>query len=636
MVVQDIAEALKILKKYSTSKQISLDTETRGEIVDKIEYSALILPRARLLTIQMKSPNEEAHVFVSDELGKQFLPLSKILPIIKEILENPNILKVYHNANYDINVFRNYGIVSRNNYCTMIAGACYDENMSNSLKDRAVLVGMLLKRTRTIDFENVKDLTLYGEEDVIATDKLKAYYSDGRKIRIIGKKNTLDVSTERLRGKRKLFYEKQEMPILNVVIKMEQRGVRIDLSKLRKIDEHIQSDISDYKRRIFKLAGEPFKISSPQQLSEVLFTKLGLEPPEDCKTKGGATSVNQRTMFYLLGKHDIIEWLIKFKKANKLREVYTNPESGLPYYCDERGIIKATANNVGTHTFRFSYSNPNLQTIPSKTDTYGIRDCFIAPIGRKVAVYDFSQIEVRMQAICSRDPAMVAELSKPKGDIYLRTAQGFSSPNPDDERDMYKVVVLALQYGMGPYLLADNMTMQGYPTNKHMAKSMIKHYFWIYQAIPKMWYRLFQEHEKNGFVTTLLGRPRAVRDFETKFDLANISKGMFGLNPFERALVNNWMQGSTADWIKQSMLRIENHDVTVKGGYRQSLQIHDEVFGTVPEKGGDELFEEVKELAIETPDEPFAPTMELSVPIKVEGSTGSSWADCKKNIKKNK
>jgi len=625
-VVSNVTEAIRILKYYMQVKEVTIDTETTGEELNGIKYSALILNRARLLTFQMCAPKEPRYVFVSDSQGASFLDFSKILPYVKRVLESRDILKKYHGANYDINVFLNYGINSVNNYCTLIAGACFNENLGNSLKERAVLVGKLLKKTRTVDFSSIPDLVEYGAEDIDATEGLHEYYSGGKTIKIVARKSSCDVQLSRLRGARKLFYEKQEIPFLNLIIKAERRGVRIDLKKLSGIDAQIKKDSSAILKRIYAHAKGPFNVGSRPQLAEVLFNKLGITPPEDCLTSKGAPSTNARALFYMHGSHPIVDDVLAYRKLSKLREVYTNPESGLSYFCDSDGYIHASVNGVGAKTFRCSYAHPNLQTIPSKRDVYGIRACFIAPWGRKLAVYDYSQIEVRMQAIRSQDPIMVAELCKRLGDIYLRTGKEFGSEDPKSERSMFKIIVLALQYGMGPWTLSDNLIQEGYQVNKTEARKWIRKYFDIYAGIPKMWDSLFKEHVKNGFVTTLLGRPRAIPHFDTAFQYGS---GKLGLNVHERMLVNNWMQGSTGDWVKQGMLRVEGSKAVTKYGYQQDLQVHDEVFGTVPEKDADEIFAEVMGIVEQPPESPFAPVYPVIVPIRVEGAIGDTWKECK-------
>jgi DNA polymerase I-like protein with 3'-5' exonuclease and polymerase domains len=635
IIIKDTATAIKYLKQILDNKiEAAYDTETYGVTVGGVAYSALVLNRARLLTFQVSSDSWPSLIFVSNKLGSEFLDFRKIMPLLKEVMESEEVVKIFHNANYDGYVFYNYGIRVRNVYCTMIAGACENEEMSNALKDRAVLVGMLLKKFKTINLENVEDLADYGGDDSEATLRLKKRYDGESKPSIevlkLGKqrlavtgKGSKTVGT--LQGKRRLFFEQQEMPMFYVSSQMERRGVRLDLKRLAEIDEEIDRTKAKHMKKIYECAGKVFNVASTKQLREVLYGQLGLTCPEDCVTKSGEPSTNARTLFYLNGQHPIIEDLLRFRKLDKLQGTYTNAKSGLPYYADDDGFIHAIANNVGTHTFRFSYSQPNLQTIPSKTDQFGIRKCFIAPDGYKMAVYDYSQIEVRMQALFSGDPIMVDELCKPEGDIYLRTAREFDSPDPVAERKLYKVVVLALQYGMGPWLLADRMTQDGYPMNPHESKAKIDVYFnEVYTGIPEMWYNLFQEHLKRGYVTTLLGRPRKVQGFETHFKL----NGKLALNRWERALINNVMQGSAADWIKQAMIRAENSRLAKQVGYHQLLQVHDEVMGIIPEKY-EHCFEDIKKLACITPTGVFAPTRDIIVPIRAEGGTGNNWLEAK-------
>lgn len=635
MIVTGEAAAIELLRALNREeREMGFDTETYGITLRGVEYSALQLNRARLLSFQIDSVLHGSLVFLSKKVGPAYLDFHAILPALKVLCENPKVRKIFHNANYDGYVLYNHGIRVRNVYCTMIAGACQDENMANGLKERAVLVGMLLKQMKTINLKDAADFAQYGGDDAVGARRLKILYSGkegaaSAKVLRIGKQLVKVPAVNKeglLQGKRKLFFEEQEMPMLHLMLKMEKRGARIDLPRLAAIHKQIEVDKQVHLKKVYQVAGKVFNLNSVAQLREFLFKKLSLQPEESCYTKKGDPSTDARSLFYLAPQHAIVTDLIEYRKLEKLQSVYTDPAAGLPYHCDEQGYIHSTANNVGTHTFRFSYSNPNLQTIPSKRDKYGIRACFIAPDGYSVAVFDYSQIEVRMQAIFSQDPIMLEELNKKDGDIYLRTAREFGSPDPADERQMYKIVVLALQYGMGPWNLADQMTQAGYPMSAHQARQKIDTYFkQVYAGIPRMWYDLFQEHLRRGFVTTLLGRPRKVKDFETSFSL---DSGMLKLNSTERALVNNVCQGSVADYIKQAMLRIDRSLAIRKTGYRQVLQIHDEVLGIIPTERAD-AFELVTQEAVVVPKAPFAPTRDLIVNIKVEGGVGPNWKEAK-------
>lgn len=644
MIVNDDASAIRLLQGLRQHKVIAVDTETTGEAgtatdsegndVD-VEYSALILNRAHLVSFQICALNRPRLTFFVGKVGEhRCLTLSKILPALKELMEDPAVMKVFHNGNYDINVLRNYCIVVKNHYCTMLAGACQNENMENSLKARAVLVGMLLKKYKSIDKNNAGDFAEYGEDDITATEKLYQFYegsATGGIVRVGGKLRIRAVAgTPQLTGMRRNFFEKQEMPFLNLIIGAERRGMLVDLKKVAAIDKQITEETTQHVRQIYRHAGGPFNIKSGKQLGEVLYNKLGITCPEDCVTDKGQPQTNARTLFYLKGQHPIVDELLEYKSKSKLQEVYTSPVSGLPHYCDSFGYVHATGNTCGAHTFRMSYSNPNLQTIPSKKDRYGLRSCFIAPDGYVMLVYDYSQIEVRIQAIYSRDPIMVDELNKAKGDIYLRTAREDGSPDPVAERQMYKVIVLALQYGMGPFTLADRMTQAGYPTTKTEARQKIDRYFRIYDGIPRLWDSLFSEHTRNGFCETLFGRPRHIEGFDQTYHYGGKRSG---LNEFERALVNNSMQGSTADFVKQSMLRTWRKQQIWLMGYRMGLQVHDEVLGVVPEREAEEALDIVTRTAVLVPAAPFHPRREMCVKIKLEAGLGPNWAIAKKGAK---
>lgn len=633
-VITDPKEAIRRIKGYVTKGvPVAVDTETFGATIAGVERSALSLRYSRLLTIQCWSGelgedgNPRADVYVFREMHPDGMRVAEIREAWNKFADS-GVPFVFHNANYDLNALANHGLMHpREWHCTMLAGLAYNEEIPASLKERAALIGMLLQPTKKINFKDLEELADYGGDDAVATLKLyRLYYgTPGERLKVKGvyvrKKGEPGV----LQGRRKDFYEKQEKPLLNILVPVQRHGIRVDAKKLAEIDAQISRDKAKHLANVNKYAGKQINLNSTKQLGEFLYDKLELECPEDCHTKTGAPSTNARTLFYLKGKHPVIEELLEYRALEKLQSTYTSPEKGLAAHMDAHGFIYATANQYGAKTSRFSYSNPNLQQIPSKTDRYGIRDCFIAPDGYVMAVFDYSQIEVRMQCMFSRARLLIEELGSKSGDVYLRTANEFGSSNPQDERRFYKVVVLALQYGMGPWKLSDNLTLQGHPADSHQARKIIDRYFGqVYPEIPMMWHALFQEHKRNGFVMNLCGRPRKVEGFETAFDP---NSGRFGLNATERQLVNNIMQGSAADWIKQAMLRIAHSNKLRLTGYRMALQVHDELVGIIPEKRQHHFVHVMKE-AEKAPGGLFAPTREIVVPVRAEGMTGRTWKEC--------
>ena len=283
---------------------------------------------------------------------------------------------------------------------------------------------------------------------------------------------------------------------------MEDAGVQLDLTRMEAFLGYVQDELDRLTRQIYAAAGGPFNIRSAQQLGEVLFTRLGL--PAAGKTQGGQASTSRDVLDSLSGKHPVVDALRQYRVLEKLRSTYLEP---LPRLAGPDGRIHTTFNQTATATGRLSSSNPNLQNIPVR-GAYGrkMRDCFTAPEGCSLVSADYSQIELRVLACVSGDPALLTAFRE-GADIHTRTASLLYDTAPDqispDQRRAAKTINFGLIYGMGAQKLAHEL---GIPLAD--ARTFIKRYFERLDTLKDFYEHVREDARRQGYVTTLTGRRR--------------------------------------------------------------------------------------------------------------------------------
>lgn len=387
---------------------IATDTETAAR-AGWGENDALVIGRTQMRVFSMCFQGE-SYCFVTSAFDPDCPLPSEWLDLFKPLLLDRSVVKVFHNANYDLNVFWTEGMAYvRNIYCTMIGVWKANASLEKSLKDRAPLYGRHLgslhisKEMRKLGFvsvseQDLQDYAAYAEEDVIATDEIFQTQIFGSFVRNakIGHINararlefsanpmpagTVKLTEETLTMRDRLEIQFQELPYLRATIRAEQRGFPFNRGRLQKIRRKLTEDIDNALRKVFQLAGSSFNMNSQPQMTE-LFERLGIESPD--RTKKGKPSFKAAALFKIKDSHPVIAAITTYKELQKLQSVYVGDPSaenaqkklGLEYYALEDGLIRASANTVGAVTGRGSSSNPNLTQIPSAKDIYGIKDCF--------------------------------------------------------------------------------------------------------------------------------------------------------------------------------------------------------------------------------------------------------------------
>ncbi|GAB7022412.1 DNA polymerase I [Salidesulfovibrio brasiliensis] len=396
-----------------------------------------------------------------------------------------------------------------------------------------------------------------------------------------------------------------EIPLIPVLVAMERAGVAIDNDAFNGFLEEVSGQLSSLTRDIIDKAGEEFNIRSSQQLATVLFDTLGLKPAG--KTAGGQLSTANTVLEKIRDQHPIVEDILEYRMLEKLRSTYLEP---LPKLAAEDGRIHTHFNQLATATGRLSSSRPNLQNIPIR-GKHGkrMRACFTAEKGNLLAAADYSQIELRVLAHFSADPALVDAFNN-DADIHTTTAALLSEKTNDDvtpeERRNAKTVNFGLIYGMGPQKLAREL---GITMNE--AKEFIERYFEKLATLKGFYESIIHDAEEHGFVTTLAGRRRLLPELHSRNNQV--------ISQARRQAVNTVIQGSAADIIKMAMIKAHQDETLRDLDAQLILQVHDELVLEVPEKNARKAGERIQQLMQNTAD--------LNVPLKVDLGIGVNWAE---------
>jgi DNA polymerase-1 len=403
------------------------------------------------------------------------------------------------------------------------------------------------------------------------------------------------------------LYEEMDLPLVPVLARMEQAGVKIDTAALAKMSTELEREIAIQAKDICDLAGCEFNIGSPKQLGDVLFNRLNLPKPVKYG-KGRTISTAVDVLETLAEEHPIARKVLDYRQLTKLKSTYVDT---LPALINPAtGRLHTTFGQTGTATGRLSSANPNLQNIPIRTELgRGIRAAFIAEPGHVLLTADYSQIELRLLAHFSRDPLLV-EAYRRGDDIHTLTAsQVFGVPplmvTPDHRRQA-KVVNFGIVYGLSPFGLSQNLGIE--PAE---AKLFIANYFEQYKGVRAFIDKTLEEARRDLKVKTLHGRIRPIPDINSK----NANQRGFA----ERTAVNTPLQGTAADLIKVAMIRIDAALQEQRLKSRMTLQVHDELVFEVPEKEVDTMQSLVREQ--------MERVHALAVPLLVEMGVGPNWRD---------
>ncbi|HSV27346.1 MAG TPA: DNA polymerase I, partial [Sedimentisphaerales bacterium] len=400
------------------------------------------------------------------------------------------------------------------------------------------------------------------------------------------------------------LFEQVEMPLVTVLASMEMAGVSIDAMVLRKLSAQITNDLEKAAERIYEKAGVKFNIDSPKQLAEVLFDRLGLASLKEGKT---GRSTDADVLEQLAEANPIVRDILEYRQLGKLKNTYVDKLPGLVN--PRTGRLHAAFNQTVTTTGRLSSSDPNLQNIPIRTPLgRKIRSAFVP--ARKdwcILSADYSQIELRMLAHFSKDPAMVEAFTHDRDIHRFVASQVYNVPIDkvtDEQRSRCKTVNFGIIYGQGPFGLSKTTGM-----SQQEARKFIDDYFRRYSAIRAFMDKTIEEAGSKGYAETILHRRRTITGLDARnFNIRSQA---------ERLAFNTVLQGSAADLIKVAMVNIQRRIEEKRLPVKMILQIHDEL---VFELHADEAETHGRWIAQE-----MAGAIKLDVPLKVDVSSGTSW-----------
>jgi DNA polymerase-1 len=584
-------ERAELIARLGQSDSFCLDTET----------TSLDPKAARLVGLSFSlAPHTGHYVPVPQEA----VAAARLLEEFRPALESERIEKVGHNLKFDLSVLRWQGVTVRGKlFDTMVAHSLIEPELRHGLDYLAeaylgyspIPISRLLgeapgDRTTMADVP-VARVAEYSAEDADVTLQLRAVLEP-----LLGQK-----------GQERVFYE-LEAPLIPVLVAMEHEGIKVDAAALAEFGGQLAKEIDQQERAICRLAGTTFNLNSPKQLGQVLFDVLKIGPPPK-RTRTGQYATDERTLALLAPDHEIVQRLLEYRAAAKLKSTYADalPDAIWP----PTGRVHTTFSQVLTATGRLSSQNPNLQNIPIRTERgQEIRKAFVPRnADYRLLSADYSQIELRILAALSREAGLL-EAFRGGADIHTATAARIYNLPLDlvtpEMRRKAKMVNYGIAYGISAFGLAQRL---GIPRAE--AGAMITQYFKKFPGLRRYMDHTVAEARRRGYVETVTGRRRYIRDIQS---LNNTLR-----SAAERNAINAPVQGTAADMIKLAMIAV--HRELARRGLRTRLllQVHDELLFDlyVPEEA------EVRALVQDR----MQNAISLHVPTVVEIGVGQNWLE---------
>ncbi len=591
-LVQTKAERSAWFQRLAKAPAFCFDTET--DSLDSLT--------TRMLGVAFSlAPHEGCYFHLPEEREEHLA----ILQELKSFFASSNAEKIGHNLKFDLRVLLAHGIE--------VQGPFFDTMLAHALIEPDQRHGMDYLSERYLGYLPVSIKSLIGEKKseqvsmaTVPLEPLAEYAAEDAdvtfQLAII-----LRPELEKL-GQHGIYYD-LEAPLLPVLARMEQDGVKVDVAALHEFGIELMKKANELKERINGYVGWPFNLNSPKQLGEVLFDHLKLmEKPK--KTSTGQYQTNEQTLLTLQGKHPIIDDILSYRECTKLKNTYVDalPEAVNPL----TGRVHTTFHQLMAATGRMASSDPNLQNIPIRSEQgKEIRKAFVPEkAGWVLLSADYSQIELRVMASISGDAAMI-EAFKEGLDIHQATAaRVYGVPLTEvtsDMRRVAKMVNFGIIYGISAFGLSQRLG----GTSRTDAGKIIESYFLQYPGVKAYMENIVAEARERGYVETLSGRRRYLRDINSSN--ATVRAGV------ERVTMNAPIQGTAADMIKLAMVKVDT--ALREGGFQAKmlLQVHDELLFEVP---GHEV-ERVTPII----EQCMRDALVLKVPVLVETGTGKTWLE---------
>ena len=591
----------RLIESLDELDELIVGLERSGGFAIDLETTSLDPISAGIVGIAVSTGSGSGrYVPVGHDTGTS-LPLEEVLERMRGALTDPSIPKYGQNLKFDYRVLLSAGVeLEPISFDTMLASYLLDpgrrqhglavlalEHLSLRVTPIEDLIG---KGRNQLSFAAVPSGTArdYACEDADVAYRLTELL--GGRIDEAGLASLL---------------ERVELPLIPVLARMEQKGVRIDAGFLDELGSRLGGELEALRTRICERAGVEFNIDSPKQVGEVLFDRLGL--PKGKRTKTGY-STDVRVLEGLRELHEVPDLILSYRQLVKLKTGYLDALPALVH--PETGRVHTTFNQTVAATGRLSSSDPNLQNIPIRTELgREVRKAFIAEEGRLLLSADYSQIELRLMAHLSGDENLIRAFDEGK-DVHRSTAALILDRDEDEvepaERDLAKTVNFGIMYGMSPYGLARQLSI-----DVDEAAGFIERYFETYPGVAAYTDEAIERAASDGYATTILGRRRPIAGLDS--DNARI-RGIA-----ERTAVNTPIQGSAADMIKVAMIGLDSRIAADDLPADIVLQVHDELVLEVDESAVDEVTEVVRR-EMEAPE-----GFELDVPVVVNTYTGANW-----------
>lgn len=589
--IDDPEKRKNLIAKLTGQNKISFDTETTGTNPNLTELVGL--------SFSVK-PGEAYYI----PLGANKNETLEILAEFKPVLENPNIEKIGQNIKFDLLVLKWYGIALKGTlFDTMLAHYLIDPDTRHNMDalsenylgytpiSIASLIGAKGKtqgNMRDVEVEKVVD---YASEDADITLQLAHVFKP-----MLSERNAEKLASQ------------IENPLIYVLADMEIEGVKIDIDTLAAYSEELQHEIIKTQQLVYDKAGLKFNLASPKQLGEVLFDHLKLDPKAK-KTKTKQYQTNESVLTALAQKSDIVQDILDFRQMQKLKSTYVD---ALPLLVNPKtGRVHTSYNQAVVATGRLSSNNPNLQNIPVRTERgREVRKAFIARNSDHILLSaDYSQIELRLIAEISKEKNMLEAFAKGQ-DIHTATAArvygiDINKVNSAQRRNA-KAVNFGIIYGQSAFGLSQNLNIP-----RKEASEIIEQYFGQYPGIKKYMNDTITFARKNGYVETIMGRRRYLRDINS----ANMTVRGYA----ERNAINAPIQGSAADLIKIAMINIHKNFKAASINSKMILQVHDELVFDVLKSEKDQI----KDIITKG----MKSAIKTEVPIEIEIGEGLNWLE---------
>ncbi len=589
VVTPDALEHL--VERLQAAPIFAFDTETTG----------LLFWQADVVGFSFSAePGVAAYVPIAHR-DEQQLDRHTVIDALRPLLEDEARPKVAHNAKFDMLMLRRLGVEVRGVVFDPMIAAQLLGKQASGLKDLSFnLLGVQMTEITdligagraqiTFDYVPIERAAPYAAADADMTLRLYDRFREelGTVPRI------------------KRIFDEIEMPLVPVLVAMEWIGIKVDVPTLQGLSSALTARIQEIEAEIFSLAEQNFNIGSGQQLSDVLFGKLQLPTGGLARTKSGHYSLTADVLDKLSGVHPIVELILEHRRLTKLKSTYLD---ALPLLVDVNGRVHTSYNQIGAATGRLSSNSPNLQNIPVRTEQgREIRRAFVADPGWRLLAADYSQIELRILAHVTQDPALLAIFNEDR-DIHAATAARlFGIPMDQvskNQRRIAKMTVFGVIYGISSFGLSARTDL-----SREDAQKMIDGLFATYPGLRRYIDQTLEFGRVHGYVETLMGRRRYAPELKSAHGGRRQAA--------EREAINAPIQGTNADLIKQAMVRLHAELGTRALRSRLLLQVHDELVLEVP----DDEVEEVSRLVCDVME---GVGTDLSVPLRVEIETGRNW-----------